>query len=91
MQSQTYTGYLCGNLRDTEFDPKILIKDIDPNTELGRDHAWVGLTSELDKIRPEGHKRPIKITFTATLKPYKKGGTKVQYTFKNITNIQRTD
>lgn len=80
-----YTARLTGNRRDVEtLNPKCLIIDIDPSTELERDHCWVDLTPELTAIQPAGHQKPRKIRFTADLKEYPKRGTITQHTLTNI-------
>jgi len=85
----TFTATLCGNKRDTNFDPKILLKDIEPNDTLDRDHCWVQLTQEIEKLAPKGHQKPVKVTFTASTKEYLKQGTTKGLTLTNIQNIKR--
>ena len=85
----TFTATLCGNKRDTNFDPKILLKDIEPNDTLNRDHCWVQLTKPIEQLAPQSHQKPIRVTFQATLKKYLKQGTTESYTLQNIQNIKR--
>jgi hypothetical protein len=85
-----YTASLTGNRRETStLTPKALIINIDPTTELNRDHCWVGLTEEIERLQPAGHKPPIRITFEADLKPYLKQGTMESMTLTNLTNIKK--
>jgi len=85
----TYTATLTGNLRDTAFNPKILLTNIDPNSELDRNHCWVDFTDTIAKIAPQGHSKPIKVSFQAKLKPYIKQGVESKFTLTNIQNIKR--
>lgn len=85
-----YTAKLTGNRRIKGIStPLILLIDINPDSQLARDHCWVELTPELDAIRPAGHQKPKLVSFNADLKPYIKRAESQQYTLTNIYNITR--
>ena len=82
-----YKARLCGNKRGIgTISPKALITNIEPNSELDRDHCWIDL-SLVESIQPRGDKKPIWIEFDADIKQYKKRGLEDSYTLTNITNI----
>lgn len=80
-----YKCKLTGNRRDVgTTSPKALITNIEPNSELDRDHCWIDLVF-VESIQPKG--KPIWIEFDADVKQYKKRGLEDSYTLTNITNI----
>ena len=82
-----YKARLCGNRRGVSTtSPKALITNIEPNSELDRDHCWIDLSS-VKSIQPRGDQKPIWIEFDADIKKYKKRGLEDSYTLTNITNI----
>ena len=82
-----YKARLCGNKRDIgTTSPKALITNIEPNSELDRDHCWIDL-SLVKSIQPRGDQKPIWIEFDADIKQYKKRGLEDSCTLTNITNI----
>ena len=88
MQEIEYTAKLTGNRRMTETTaPKALLIMIDPNNNLDRSHCWVDLAL-VKHIQPPGHKRPIRISFTATKQKYLKRGADWQYTLTKFNNIK---
>ena len=82
-----YKARLCGNRRGVgTTSPKALITNIEPNSELDRDHCWIDLEA-VESIMPKGHQKPIWIEFDADVKKYIKRGLEDSYTLTNITNI----
>jgi hypothetical protein len=79
---------LTGNRRDVNTaSPKALLIDIEG---FDRDHCWVEITPELDKIQPLGHQRPVKVAIWAKQKKYVKQGKEQRQTLiiKEIRRIK---
>ena len=85
----TYTAILTTNLRDVyTASPKVLIREIEPNETIDRDHCWVTITPELDRLIPKDNRKIVTIQFNAKLYNYKNHLTKeIKQAFKKIKNI----
>lgn len=75
------TAKLTGNRRDVNTNsPKALLTHIQGLTEEFRDHCWVKITKDIEKLQPLGHQKPVSVKIEAKIKKYVKRGKEVQET-----------
>ena len=88
-----FTAKISRNLRDTNTGaPKVLLRGIMSDNDEFRDHAWVELNQELDKLlkhskefkRKQGNGSAI-IEFEADIKSYEYRGSTYKQTLTNIS------
>ena len=80
---------LTGNRRDIDTtNPKALFTNIEIDG-YDRDHSWVVLNDEIEKIQPKGHHKPILVEFDCNLGEYFKRASNKQVAITNVTNIKR--
>jgi len=91
-----FTAKISRNLRDTNTGaPKVLLRGIMTEEDEFRDHAWVELNRELDKVlkhnkefkRKQGNGSAI-IEFEADVKNYEYRGSVYKQTLNNIKTVR---
>ena len=87
MKQQQFTATLTTNLRDTLYDPKVLLLNLQSNGELFRDHCWTAISEQLQlAISKLSNNKPQSISFTA--KPRKYHRTSDRLTISKLKDIQ---
>ena len=87
--NKTYTAHITGNKRGINLTiSKLLFIDIIVDGKEWRNHCWVNESKVLNKFAPKGHKKPVKVQFTADTMDYMRGGIEEAQTLTNIRNMK---